>query len=457
MNIAAPQCIRTMAAQIRATLKRLDKLQSAQDTGLVRLSPPRVSIAAAIEMLGPRVFLGHWPSSRVSILSSRLPRRKDHVPWWFDALRTAAIRSADDGAALVSVPGTTSAPFLQRLCELFGLPCLPINLPEQKTMAPDSVANWLETNSLPTKAITVSPQIELPGFAPDQALIRLPLQDRTLALCGTRLISLHTVTNGNCHQLLKHQLFSGKPIMLPAVRGRKPAQQAVRSLIQKGAHRWILEPLSAKPLVSGALLPAPVASDRTPVSHPARWLCHWTRPHHGPWSDQCEHDYLDELLLASPTADRSAQASLIQIVHHQKIIAASLSAACSAVSWTAVPLTDFRKRRVFRPHKQHFDFEPWGIAVRRQWLVQNGCQPVRYIARSSAASPGPAWLEHPATSRDGKIDWREEQEWRSSHAVDLSAAPSNHIIVFVDRLSMVSRRLINLVRLRGWAFVEIPG
>ena len=455
MNIANANSVQAIATQM------LHAIQSATEAFLpectrVRVSPPDTSISSTIQMLGPRLFLGRWPATRVSILSSRLPKRKDSVPWWFDALRTVAIRSEADGATLVCVPGTTAAEFTARLCELMQLRCLRFNLPDKESIAPESIPEWLSVSSPVDEEIVVSPRIELPDCLPAAGLSSLPLQDRILAFCGSRLVSLHTTANGSCHQLLHNQLVAGKPVMLAALRGRRNELGTNPELVADGAIPWILEPLSTKAEYRSEALYRTATPMHSPLSYPSEWLCHWTRPHHGPGADQSRNDYIDELLLSSQSADRSALASLIRIVENQGIDTASLSLEAEAVSWTAVPLKEFRSRRIFRPHKQHFDFEPWGIAVRRQWLKKDGCQPVQYVTDQAEELPCEAWLRQPAVSRNGRVDWREEHEWRSPRRVDLAAAPPNDVVVFVDQLSQVPGRLMELVQQHGWTILAVP-
>ena len=432
------------------------RIQDHEESPRVCVTPPGVTLTNTIKVLGPRIFVGRWPSARVSILSSRLPRRKDTVPWWFDALRTVAIRSATDGASLLCVPGATASDFMRRLCELLQLPSLKFRLPDRESMATESIAEWLAINSPESEEIAVSPRIELTDCAPAADLSSLPLPDRILAVCGTRLVGLHTTVNGNCQQLLHNQITTGKPVMLVALRGRKNPASADRSLVAAGAIPWILEPLATPAQDESNSSNRTVTLKHGPLTHPSEWLCHWTRPHRGPWSDQSENEYLDELLLRSELADRSALASLIRIVATQRIETTVLTLETKAVSWTAVPLNEFRHRRIFRRHKQHFDFEPWGIAVRKEWLEQNGCRSVQYVVDQGQESRGNSWLHQPARSRNGKIDWREEKEWRSPNRVVLAAACPGDVVVFVDQLSQVPERLTELVQQHGWTIVAVP-
>ena len=109
----------------------------------------------------------------------------------------------------------------------------------------------------------------------------------------------------------------------------------------------------------------------TPLSHPADWLLHWTRSTVGPWPDQDEQEFSDELILGCRSADRSVFATLLRIVTEGRLWASAeaIRGGFRVVSFTEVPLHEFRRRRTYRRHRRRYDFEPWGIAVRRDILA----------------------------------------------------------------------------------------
>ena len=119
------------------------------------------------------------------------------------------------------------------------------------------------------------------------------------------------------------------------------------------------------------------ADDSTPniVKLPSDWtyLAHWTRRIPGPWPDQSEADFLDELILGMPQKDRSALATLARIVAGETLIAVSNSNRTDlpTVSFTGLPLHDW-PQRVYRKHRSRWDFEPYGICIEKQWLVDRG-------------------------------------------------------------------------------------
>ncbi len=191
-----------------------------------------------------------------------------------------------------------------------------------------------------------------------------------------------------------------------------------------------------------------------PLARPEEWLCHWTRPRYGPWSDQDDADFWDELILGCQTADRSAFAALLRIVQQQTILATKPTQnGRPAVSFTAVPLSEFRQRRVFRKHKQRHDFEPWGIAILKSFAESLGGKPVTYVDEiSKDASQEVATFLQPIGNTRGTIDWREEHEWRAPENVNLQSAPAGSVVVFVDSCSEQQR----MQRMSPWPVIATP-
>ncbi len=122
------------------------------------------------------------------------------------------------------------------------------------------------------------------------------------------------------------------------------------------------------------------ALNQNPLQNPNEWLLHWTRAATGPWPGETSEEFLDALILQTETADHSAVTTLLRILSEGILRASAegIRGSFPVVAFTGVPLQEFRKRRVFRKHRHRFDFEPWGIAIRRNSLVSLGIRPVIY-------------------------------------------------------------------------------
>jgi hypothetical protein len=221
---------------------------------------------------------------------------------------------------------------------------------------------------------------------------------------------------------------------------------------------------------------------RIPPAATWDFLTHTTRACVGPWPDQSRDDFIDSLLDGRPDADHSPLAALVRIVTQRRLIASSLAirGRYRIVSFTAVPLAELPRLRVFRSHRSRWDFEPYGICIRREWLERRGAQPVRYggepdwqrmaepdrpffqlvrrvdrgefgrrhtpeqLADQTAGrpftptiSPGEARESGLATGDAAgnaervAIDWTVEHEWRHLGDLDLSALGRDEALLFV--------------------------
>ena len=189
------------------------------------------------------------------------------------------------------------------------------------------------------------------------------------------------------------------------------------------------------------------------------FLTHCTRRQDGPWPDQDEVDWLDDLILDRADADHSALAAVGRILRGQRLIATAqtIRGATPVVSLTATPLAELDRLRVFRPHRGRWDFEPYGICIRRDWLQRLGARPVQYGDDGFWASLSPDdqpffQLRHSGLSGgDRQIDWAVEDEWRVVGDVDLVALPADAALLFVpteseaQQIATVSRWPVTIV------------
>ena len=150
-----------------------------------------------------------------------------------------------------------------------------------------------------------------------------------------------------------------------------------------------------------------------------------------------------------PGSGHSALHALSRIVSQQRLIGSAdcIRGGYPVVSFTAVPLPQLAKRRIYRRHLGRWDFEPYGLSIDRDWLIDRGAQPVIYGRQQDW--PGLTQQQRPlfqlCQTTDGKVDWTEEQEWRVLHSLDLRHLPADRGLVFVptesaaDQIAAISR------------------
>ncbi len=343
----------------------------------------------------PRSGLPSRPTcQQVALVSSHLGRWPHRRRDWFAALATVCRKLLRPGSTLIHVHGTTTAPYLQRCGSLFG----------------HSVVSKDTTN------VTRSDR------------------DR-LAVRNADLVVVLATRNGSRTRSLVDNLLDPSQTHRPEL-----WFSSTRSLVaDEIAATW--KHLGARPFdpqpTGSVTPPATTATNRLRLAsqheiHAVDWLVHCTRECSGPWPGQDHNDYLDDLILDRPSGDHSVQNTLRRILSERRLRAVSrpVRGAAAAVSFTACPLQQLASRRTFRAHRGRWDFEPYGLAISRDWLLAQGARPVVYRDHSDLMGNDP--FEQPARSQgSGRYDWRTEQEWRHPGDIDLGSLPADSALVLV--------------------------
>ncbi len=403
--------------------------------------------------LGPRLLW--WPRGvpegrKVAWLSSRLGRAINERPDWFAVLRSATAKLDPQRDLLLTASGTTVDRFLERAAILFGIRRLRVHLDERRTLADwltrlrrqlwrSCLAQDAEDSDVTRSDVFVSP----PEGGPSS---ELPLSDRVLIAAADQVFALQVRPNGNLHRLLRTRLSDATwptaSVWLALGDALVPSEVAVE-LQSLGAVGWWLfvEPVSnvlASPQAAGTLDTCSTMADMPWPD--GDYFVHWTRRQDGPWPDQSEADFIDDLLLRKETTSHSAFAALSRIVQQRRLIASAtgIRGETAVVSFSANPLHELTKQRTFRTHRGRWDCEAYGLCLRREWLQARGAKPVIYGDDDQWASlptSDRAFFQLKTTrSRRGAklIDWSQESEWRVPNELDLSEAGREDVLLFVQ-------------------------
>ncbi|RLT05132.1 MAG: hypothetical protein DWI22_14680 [Planctomycetota bacterium] len=479
----------------------------------VSLGLPWLSADCSLRWLAPRLFF--WPQGipgghRVSLISSRLKQRLDEESWWFDLLRTATLRSHPTSDILCAVTGTAAHRFVRRAAEIFGRSLLEFQVDARDLPGTDAdIVAWLaetgncvvrDSSAIPEEdmvshppavegyaagthwSVFVSPRITLPdNSAKSDALpgqirqwSKQPIADRILFAAGERLQVLRARRGGAVQALLMQHVQDSERcnslVMLASdADGQIPAIELEThdclipwllksSSIEVTPHNHFPSSIKDGQASGGTLGCTPTAEDSSAVStlltDPDAWLLHWTRSTVGPWPHQDEQEFHDELILKCRSSDRSVLATLLRIVTEGHLWASSetIRGGFEVVSFTEVPLHDFRRRRAYRKHRRRYDFEPWGIGIRRDLLALAGARPVEYGNEET-------WQTTPEGARPffqnvGSGDgWTEdEREWRLVGNIQLHKLPPAAVVVFVD--TKESRSIVQ--KQTEWQVIVVP-
>lgn len=424
-----------------------------------------------------------------AIVSSRLGRKLDEQIAWFRALRSACSRLAQNDRVVVNVTGTTTSRFLPRATALFATARLDVH-PASKTI---TIENWWKSvasgqqrqpisphtgelfHAYVSPAVRIAEETAAPD-SPTQSLCEANRANLAIAdLIADRLaedvLALHVRGNGQIHQILMRRLESTRssddlvgtrPRVQLAVGPNLNSPNAQDQLLAAGAVGWYLYPKSSQPAAGfprigkatnerenrssseshAVLSKVQGGAAKNETNEP--YLTHCTRRRSGPWPDQSQDSYLDDLILERDGANHSAFAALERIVAGRELIASAttIRGEVSVVSLTSVPLDELQSLRVFRSHRGHWDFEPYGISIRQAALrrlaeaKQQRLRPVIYASQEEweqlAEADRVFFQKNHSVTRSGNImDWTAEQEWRFVGDIDLSSIKPNDAVVFV--------------------------
>jgi len=223
-------------------------------------------------------------------------------------------------------------------------------------------------------------------------------------------------------------------------------------LLELGAIDWLLLPnFSTEDQVAYADSLSKQQGSIVPLESidQSQYLLHWARRQTNAWPDQDPEAHLDQLIFGS-TEDRYQEVmTLCRIIASNRLIGAAQLTRDPApvVCFTAVPVGELPNRTVFRKHLARWDFVPYGLAIRKSVLQSAGCKKVIYGDDSdwqSLSSNDRPWFQL-QSSKNGKIDWTMEQEWRLVGDFDLSKVGADDAFAFVknqtdaERLSEICR------------------
>ncbi len=348
----------------------------------------------------------------VAIVMSRMSRLITPEAVWLSGLRACLRRIRGHRQTLLAMMGTAGADFVLR-----GAHRLEIEM----RILPDDAHG---------KA----------GLSKDQFLIE---QAEEVLVLGVR-------KDGNMQQLLtaRHQTGRGG-VCLVDLPGLQP--DAVRQdLLRAGATAWVPPAADLRPFHKPhGERDEVVERSRIEVislsSHPPQqsdlFLTHTTRACPGPWPRQTADEYLDSLLDACPDGDHSTRMTLSRIVRQRLLISSgrTIRGQFPVVSFTAVPLEKLPDLRCFRTHRSHWDFEPYGVCIRREALERRGVRPAIYGTEQTWRNL--AEVDRPFFQRNGdpsadvtttsSLDWSAECEWRHQGDLDLAAFRPDELFVFV--------------------------
>ncbi|WP_182864589.1 hypothetical protein [Stieleria mannarensis] len=339
----------------------------------------------------------------------------------------AMIDARQAGRVVLVAAGSAIEPWAARAADLFAVPLIRVSVNETVEGASADLGRSRESQLW----------IEVRG---DDSLCR----DTTVVALADRVDCVFCRPRGNVQRSLRKRLERDRePTVRIAIHDNpvdKKTQQTARGLMDCGAVGWYCCPAVAKdpsPRCAAGIHSSQWAGTR------GEWLVHCTRGSQGPWPGQTDRQHRDALLLGGPalaTATRTPLDSLERIVRMRRLVASAITSdrAWPVVCFSEQSLERLLAERRYRPHLHRWDYEPYGIAIRKSAAIAAGFRPVIYgTAKDRRSIPPQDQFRFQAAGKT--YDWTRECEWRSAGDLDLDRFDRGDVRVFVADESEVGR------------------
>ncbi len=442
------------------------RLKQLVDVGwMLRASWPRAWSDCVSSWLGSRFFFGHasqlkQATSLTSIVSSQLGRHGRDLPHWPRLMESALRFACRNKSRMLICPGTTLAEIVEHFCLTAGLPTL-------KALCDDETdfSRWFLHHALDDSLIGQrNTDHEILFISPatgesHASLSETPLQDRLAIVLADRVFSCKIRPAGNLETLVDARLtearFPCASLMVALDHTQSLARQRRSAQwLSRGAVGWLLsDPHSCKNAnlvrCNSSRMSARLARHTQQICSalPGSWhtlhepddwpyLVHCTRGLLGPLPEESIASYRNRVLVLGDSIQEQPLETLARICKEQRLRASSTitRTPTRCVSLSAVPLVPLLHRRQFRSHLNRWDWEPYGLLIRRNVLVTMGAQQVLYggekefDALSSEQRPffQPVYRKNPNAE-----SWASEREWRIIDDLRLDRLPFDSVLIFV--------------------------
>lgn len=379
-------------------------------TPIISATPPVWIDPAITKWIGERQYFYqpfcHPPAKSVALVSSQLTRPLYHQPEWFANFKSCLITCIRMNRVILTCPKTTTYRFLQSYARKHSVRLASVsicqNIRQWKRMIRDGSA-------IQPLECLISPQTNIQRATP-ASILRLPIRDRVL------IGGAHQIQFINCRRNSKTQALLNwrqRPVSHCGINNSNRLNLSLHSGQQ------------AKPIPQVNLPPVPnwIGSKGS--------LAHWTRAADGPWPQQSEDSWHNQLIDGHSQANHSELATLMNIISKQCILSSSHTIRDShqVVCLTSVPLSQWNRLNVYRPHLRRWDFCPYGLVFSPAAVQRIGARPVRYGDESLWNSL--SGKERPFFQAiDCNVDWQVEKEYRVLGDLNLQSFSDQELAFF---------------------------
>ncbi len=365
-----------------------------------------------------------------AFVNSRKPQRIKPDDRWLAALRRMLDGLPPDRAVI----GSLGNPQYELVCaaaaESGRFLVLVLDGPLPQMNAPQRAVKFFEEYAgLATAGRTLYLSPFPPGPVPSPKACG-PIRDAWVMSLADEVYVVEVRSGGNMADLAGAALKAGTGVKVfrPEKFGRSAAGN--KELLEAGAEPWRMPPGGGLKTKKRALDDCP---DQVLTLPENDYLIHYTRAWPGPWPGQSRADYYSSLLRGDPDSGHGAFDSLRRILLEKKIRASARMVRGNepVTSFTSVRPEDLDGLIRWNPALIRWTFEPYGLAIPREFLLQAGAEPVIYGSESDWENMPAARRYRFQLQRSGETEWFKEREWRLRGGLDLSGLDQRKMVALV--------------------------
>ncbi|MFT5528097.1 MAG: hypothetical protein ACI9HK_006085, partial [Pirellulaceae bacterium] len=358
---------------------------------------------------------GEWRNC-TAVLSSRLGRCRQRNRIWLRTLAGLVATETKPSGIVILAEGMTCHPYLPQIARRQGRRFVSVWLPKSR---PQQWKRWLENvlSNSPGAEIAVSPFVDESGSP--------MLRDSIISQLATKLLVLNVKEGGNTQRTLE-AVGRDKEVVFIQSEGLFQQGKFGEQDNDSRRRRWYSIELPShertnrnSPRSGGELLFLEDLDDLQPL------LSHWTRGSVGPWPDQTEEEFINELLSRDCPDEPPFPPPIVtlrRIVKQRRIVASgkTIRGGERVVCLTSTLLSEFRDRRVYRRHLGRWDYEPCGIAFPAA-ILNSQARRVVYGDDGTwdILAAMQRWRFQASETSKG-VNWELEREWRVKGDLDFS-------------------------------------
>ncbi len=422
--------------------KALSQARDWKERGVFILSAEQLNLPEKILKTSPPLFFAYGRrrvlnKPLAAVLNSRKPRRISPQDRWILTTKSLFKLVEKDGYGVATSLGSYAYDLVCCLAKTAGLPTLivcdgplPFMFPREKT---ERFLEKYDRIFPAEKTLFISPFTPGRMSAIKERALR---RDACLVNLASFIMGVEIRSKGNMVRLIKESLKQGKTVKVFRPEKFDRARAGNRVLLDSGAQPYRPRPGFSLPKAENKRRRIPGARKIQIGFNSTSYLVHFTRSCPGPWPGETLYEFYRSVLNGDEGAAHTAFDTLIRILKEHTIRGSGhlIRGQIPVVSFTDQDLKKLSNLIRWRQGLIRWSFEPYGIAVAKDVLVQSGAKPVIYSDEDGWDRLADDQKYRFQLNQPPDTDWSAEKEWRLPADLHLDAVPKKYIRILLPSI-----------------------